>query len=191
MSETTINPAGHGMLRPLFAPLRAWRRHLYALTTLTGVAWFALAIATVTALSGTRLAALGVPAAVALAFALALPAAWLERRRQRLIGSTVPRRRRGLLRAVAHLLLSAPLGGIGLGLVVFWVLVSVRNLVLFPFVYSWAVDLSTSWGGPTQLGAVALHMAGGLAAFLLVPYLVGGLATLHAALTRRLLGPAE
>lgn len=191
MSEMTIDRADHGFLRLLFAPLRDWRRNVYALTTLTGIAWFVLSMVTVTALAGTRLAALAVPAAVGLAFALALPAARLERRRHRLIGTEVPRRRRGLLRAVAHLLLSAPLGGLGIGLIVFWALVSVRNLILFPFVYSWAVDLSASWGGPTQAGAVALHMAGGLAALLLIPYLVRGLTMLHAGLTRRLLGPAE
>jgi hypothetical protein len=190
MSELTIDRTGHGFLRLLFAPLRDWRRNLYALTTLTGVGWFALSIATITGLAGTRLAALGVPVAVGLAFALALPAARLERRRHRLIGTAVPPRR-GLLRAVAHLLLSVPLGGLGVGLIVFWALVSVRNLVLFPFVYSWAMDLSTSWGGPTVVGAVAVHMAGGLAAFLLIPHLVRALTTLHAALTRRLLGPAE
>jgi hypothetical protein len=34
-------------------------------------------------------------------------------------------------------------------------------------------------------------MAGGLAAFLVIPHLVRGVTTLHAALTRRLLGPTE
>jgi hypothetical protein len=191
MSELTIDRADHRFLRLLFAPLRDWRRNVYALTTLTGVAWFVLSIGTITGLAGTRLAALGVPVAVGLALALALPAARVERRRHRLIGTAVPRRRRGLLRAVAHLLLSVPLGGLGIALIVFWALVSVRNLILFPFVYSWAMDLTTSWGGPTAAGAVALHMAGGLAAFLVIPHLVRGVTTLHAALTRRLLGPAE
>jgi hypothetical protein len=191
MSELTIDRTGHGFLRLLFAPLRDWRRNLYALTTLTGVGWFVLSIATITGLANTRLAALGVPAAVVFAFALALPAARLERQRHRLIGTAVPPRRRGLLRAVAHLLLSALLGGLGIGLIVFWALISARNLILFPFVYSWAVDLTTSWGGPTQAGAVAFHMAAGLAVFLLVPYLLRGITMVHAALTRRLLGPAE
>ncbi|GIL30795.1 hypothetical protein [Actinocatenispora comari] len=90
MSELTIDRADHRFLRLLFAPLRDWRRNVYALTTLTGVAWFVLSIGTITGLAGTRLAALGVPVAVGLAFALALPAARVERRRHRLLGTAVP-----------------------------------------------------------------------------------------------------
>lgn len=56
-------------------------------------------------------------------------------------------------------------------------------------VTEWGVDLSTSWGGPTWIGAVALHTGAGVGSLLAAPPVLRLFARGHAALVRRLLPP--
>jgi hypothetical protein len=51
-----------------------------------------------------------------------------------------------------------------------WVIVSARNLT-YP-VWGWEPYPTDAWGGPTPVGAVALHFAAGVAAFFLLPWAV-------------------
>jgi len=51
-----------------------------------------------------------------------------------------------------------------------WVIVSARNLT-YP-IWGWEPYPTDAWGGPTPVGAVALHFSAGVVAFFLLPWVV-------------------
>lgn len=51
-----------------------------------------------------------------------------------------------------------------------WVIVSARNLT-YP-IWGWAPYPDPAWGGPSPVGAVALHFAAGVVAFFALPWVV-------------------
>jgi hypothetical protein len=172
-------------MSPLTAAFRRdpYHRMLYAATTLPGLIWFGL----FAAVGATTQNALVLPAGLAAAVLLAVVTAPLERIRLSWFRREPAQGRRGFWAEIGYLLVSVLTGAAGLGLALGWLVVSVRNLVIFPLYYSWATDLSEAWGGPTQAGAVIVHVLGGFAVFLAVPWLLRHLATFQAALADRLL----
>jgi len=51
-----------------------------------------------------------------------------------------------------------------------WAIVSARNLT-YP-IWGWEPYPTDAWGGPTPVGAVALHFSAGVVAFFLLPWVV-------------------
>ena len=88
---------------------------------------------------------------------------------------------------IAYALLSLPIGAL-----CFTVVALVGELLaraaMYPFV-AWAEHTyPTDWGGPTYIGAVALHTGQGLVGLFFLPLIVRGLTGLQAVTVRRLLG---
>jgi hypothetical protein len=146
-----------------------WRRTLYVLLALpVGVACLPLSI-----LGGSPVAA-----RMQQGLASRLLGVGLER----------PRRRRLDGRVVGHTLLSLPLNALSWALTVAIWAVAVGNLAhpLRPD----SDDLSYAWGGPSLVGAWAVHGAAGLALLLVVPWIVNGVTALQGRLVRTMLGSA-
>jgi Putative sensor len=80
----------------------------------------------------------------------------------------------------------APVTALVPAAVVAFLAVTVAHNLAYP-VTEWGVDLNDAWGGPTWIGAVALHVGAGVAFLALSPPVVRVLARCHAALVRRLL----
>ncbi|MFJ8014369.1 hypothetical protein [Streptomyces sp. NPDC096339] len=70
-----------------------------------------------------------------------------------------------------------------------WVIVCARNLT-YP-IWGWEPYPNPAWGGPTPLGAVALHFAAGVVAFFVMPWIVVRLTGWQRAAVRRLVGPGS
>ncbi len=107
-------------------------------------------------------------------------------RAEGILGVRLRRRGAGALGRVAYALANLPLGLAAAGLVVYWLVIVVRNVVLYPL-FGWTPYPDPAWGGPTPLGAVALHFAAGVAALFAGPWLVGRIAGVQVALIDRLL----
>jgi hypothetical protein len=101
-------------------------------------------------------------------------------------GDGVGRRRLG--RESIYLLVEIPIGCLSVGVVLAWIAISVRNVLFYP-VFGWTSYPDPSWGGPTPIGAVGLHLAGGLVVLFGGPWLIGSIARLQGSLVERLLGP--
>lgn len=90
-------------------------------------------------------------------------------------------------RVLAHTVLSLPLNLVSLALTVYlWSLVP-ANLA-YPLRPGTMDSYQHSWGGPSLVGAWAVHAAGGVVALFATPWVVKGITWLQGRLTRRLLG---
>ncbi|MFH7600477.1 hypothetical protein WDV06_36075 [Streptomyces racemochromogenes] len=125
--------------------------------------------------------------AVALAgIALAGPA--FERMRLRVFfGETVAPREGGRVRhGLAFFVVNMLLSTLSFAAAAGWVIVCARNLT-YP-IWGWAPYPTPAWGGPTPLGAVALHFAAGVVAFFVMPWVVIHTTNWQRAAVRRHLG---
>ncbi len=110
-------------------------------------------------------------------------------RAERVLGVRLPRGAAGVAGRLGYALADLPLSLAGAGLVAYWVVVVLRNVVLYPL-FGWTSYPDPAWGGPTPLGAVALHFAAGVAALFVGPWLIGRFVGVQVALIGRLLsGP--
>jgi hypothetical protein len=91
-------------------------------------------------------------------------------------------------RCASFLLLNLPLSALTFGVVAALVVFLVRA-VTYPFL-AWGDEsyYTQAWGGPTYLGAVAVHSGPGVLVLLLGPALIRALTGLHARLARNLVG---
>jgi len=97
------------------------------------------------------------------------------------------RRRPG--RQAIYLLVEIPVGCLSIAVVLAWIVISVRNVLFYP-VFGWTSYPDPSWGGPTPIGAVVLHLAAGLVTLFGGPWLIRSIARLQGSLIERLLSPA-
>jgi hypothetical protein len=106
------------------------------------------------------------------------------------LGSAEPvrLRRPGAVNSFVHGVLSVVFGFLSLFLLMLFVLSIVRG-PFYGFVEDGPFGPGT-WGGPTKAGAWAVHAAVALPVILLIPFVLRGLALLHAAAIRRLYGSA-
>lgn len=101
-------------------------------------------------------------------------------------GEPVRLRRPGAANSFWHGLLSVVFGFLSLFLLMLFVLSIVRG-PFYGFVEDGPFGPGT-WGGPTKAGAWAVHAAIALPIIVLIPFVLRGLALLHAAEIRRLYG---
>jgi hypothetical protein len=168
--------------------LEIWRRVTYASLSIVCLAPLVI---------GTAInASLQIPAVTLAAFLvyfggfIALDGRRFERwRTSSLLGvgaSRTSRRRFG--RELTYLLVNIPIGCLSIGLVVGWIIISVRNVLFYP-VFGWTSYPNPSWGGPTPIGAVSLHLAAGLVVLFGRPWLISSVTRLQESLVDRLLDP--
>lgn len=93
-------------------------------------------------------------------------------------------------RTACYAALELILGIVGIMLVLGWLIISIRNIVLYPLpgVGEWGRAYpDPSWGGPTWQGAIALHTGSALLALFIMPWVIRGMAQLQAKLAAKLL----
>lgn len=96
-----------------------------------------------------------------------------------------PRRGRiGL--AALYGLVSLPVGSLAVLLPLAWIIVSVRNVFLYPIVHRPPYP-DPSWGGPTVVGAIAVHWGGGVVIMLGGPWAIKAVSRFQGKLARSLL----
>ncbi|MGK5627537.1 hypothetical protein [Streptomyces sp. URMC 123] len=167
---------------------RTWRHMLHALLAPLGLAWFFAAVNAMRLAEENDLPQLG----IALAFAVTVAAVFLsnafERARARwFLGVRIePRRARRPGRTVGYFFANLLLSSLAFALAAGVIIVCARNLT-YP-IWGWAPYPNPAWGGPTPLGAVSLHFAGGVAALFIGPRLVVALSEAQVRLTRRMIG---
>lgn len=183
-----------------------WRRALYVLlSAVLGVLYCAVVLLGLGLALYTMLVAVGV---VVLAGTLALArriARWERARARALLGLALAEpayrepRRPGPLRRlaarlrdpqrwkdVAYALLGLPLGALCLT-VASLLGALVARAAVYPFAALAQRTYPTDWGGPTYLGAVALHTGQGLVVLFVLPLVLRGLSGLQARAVRGLL----
>ncbi|WP_415947330.1 hypothetical protein [Streptomyces sp. KLOTTS4A1] len=118
--------------------------------------------------------------------ALAGPA--FERLRLRLyFGDVIAPRDRGRVSGgLAFFVVNMALSTLSFAAAAAWVIVSARNLT-YP-IWGWEPYPTEAWGGPTPVGAVALHFAAGVVTFFALPWVVVRLTQWQRAAARRFLG---
>ncbi|MEV0644246.1 hypothetical protein AB0I28_03175 [Phytomonospora sp. NPDC050363] len=111
----------------------------------------------------------------------------VERARSRWVRDDRPTRRPGWWRGAVYALVNLPLS-LALGMFFGYLTTLWFYWVAYPVLF-WNADLSVgTWGGPTWIGAVALHMAPAPVMLFVGPWLLRQAARLHTGLVRRLLG---
>ncbi|MEJ3746295.1 hypothetical protein WEI85_23765 [Actinomycetes bacterium KLBMP 9797] len=109
-----------------------------------------------------------------------------ERARARLLGAPVPRPARWRWPRVAgYAVVNLPLGVL-VGFFFGYLCLLMLYWLTYPVVF-WGDDLSQNWGGPTWLGAAALHFAPFPVMLFVAPWLLKHITAVQAALVRRLL----
>jgi len=188
----------------------SWRRALFGVLSLPiGVVFMVVTLAGLVISAALTLVLVGL-VCFGVTFTLTRSAARIERARARwLIGVDVakpprfPPPRRGLIQRVrsrlrdrqtwsevAYLLLGGPLGVVS-ALLVILVCFVIAQAVAYPFNALSPGYTDNAWGGPTYLGAVAIHSGAGLVTVFAGPWLIWALTALHGGLVRRLLGPTQ
>ncbi|MBB6033542.1 hypothetical protein [Phytomonospora endophytica] len=113
--------------------------------------------------------------------------AGVERARSRWVRDDEPLPRPGWRRGALYAVVNLPLS-LGLGLFFAYLTTLWFYWVAYPVLF-WNADLSEgTWGGPTWIGAVSLHVAPAPIMLFAGPWLLRHAARLHAALVRRVLG---
>jgi hypothetical protein len=81
-----------------------------------------------------------------------------------------PRRAARFSGAIAFFFVNMVLTTLSFAATVGWAIVSARNLT-YP-IWGWAPYPDPAWGGPSPVGAVALHFLSGVVAFFVLPWVV-------------------
>jgi len=113
--------------------------------------------------------------------------AGIERARSRWVRADEPVARSGWGRRAGYALANLPLS-LGLGMFFAYLTTLWFYWVSYPVIF-WNADLSEgTWGGPTWIGAVSLHVSPAPVMLFVGPWLLRHAARLHSGLVRRLLG---
>ncbi|GAA2138687.1 hypothetical protein GCM10009760_20210 [Kitasatospora kazusensis] len=186
-----VTGVGGRVKRFLLTPFRAdtWRRMLHALVAPLGLLWM---FASISAMGAGHKHNAGLPALLAVLGLGALAVwfgPWFELARVRwFLGHRVAPAQggTGIGRRIGFFFTNMAVSGLAFVLVLGTAIIGGRNLS-YP-IWGWRPYPDPDWGGPTPVGAVAVHFAAGVAAALLFPWLVVALTKVHTRLVHRMLG---